>query len=142
MKVLVAYESRGGRTKAAAEAIAEAARAQGADVDVRSTMEAGPEDVKAADVLFAGAWVEGFILFGVGPARAMRRWMEGLPGLEGKRAAVFCTYAFHPRKTLDIMEANLRAKDARVVGRLAAHRRDPGQGTQQLVQSVLTEGET
>ncbi len=137
MKVLVAYESRGGKTKAAAEAVAEAARGRGAEVSLRPLAETGPEDVRAADALFAGTWVEGFILFGVGPARAMRRWLADLPELEGKPVGVFCTYAFHPRRTLDIMESSLRAKGASVEGRLSAHRRDPTLGATELARSVM-----
>jgi len=54
MKVLVAYESRGGRTKRAAEAIADAVRTSGLEADVWPLKEAEPDQVRAADVLFVG----------------------------------------------------------------------------------------
>lgn len=137
MKVLVAYESRGGRTRRAAEAVAEAARAQGHEVTVKPVSEARGQDVEAADFLFAGCWVEGFILFGVGPAKPMRRWIEGLPRLAGKRAAVFCTYAFNPRRTLAKLREDLEAKGAEVVEALAAPGRDPEAGTAEFVRAAL-----
>jgi len=62
MRVLVVYESRRGRTRRAAEAVAEAARRETHDVTVRSIAEASSAEVQETDLLFVGTWVEGFIL--------------------------------------------------------------------------------
>jgi flavodoxin len=137
MKVLVTYESRGGRTLTAAEAIAEAIRAAGHTVAVKPLAEVARDDLLDQDLLFAGTWVEGFFLFGVGPARAALQLLKALPPLGGKSAAVFCTYAFNPRGTLGVLRALLEANGARVVGQKAFNRRHPGQGADVFVRGVL-----
>lgn len=137
MRVLVAYESRGGRTRRAAEEVAREARELGHEAILSPIAEVDAHGVGDAQAVFIGAWVEGFIVFGVGPAAAVRRWIAELPGLDGKPAGVFCTYAFHPRRTLEIMARDLEAKGARVVGRQAAHRRRPEEGAREFVRTVL-----
>lgn len=137
MNVLVTYESRGGRTKRAADAIAEAARATGATVVVSPVSDATSERVEEADVLFVGSWVEGFIVIGVGPAGPALHWIATLPALGGKPAAVFCTYAFNPRGTLAKLEAALAKKGAKVIGARAFHRKAPGAGADGFVKEVL-----
>lgn len=82
MRVLVAYESRGGTTRRTGEAIAEAARSQGHTVTVGPLVDVPPADVGTFDALFVGAWIEGFILFGVRPARAAIEWVRRFPPLE------------------------------------------------------------
>lgn len=81
--------------------------------------------------------MQGYILFGVGPARTARRLLEGLPPLGGRPAAVFCTYAFHPRGTLGVLRSALEAKGAKVVGQRAFHRRQPEQGADGFARDVL-----
>ena len=137
MKVLVAYESRGGRTKRAAEAIADAVRAAGHDVDARPLKEAGPDRIGAADLLFVGSWVEGYLLFGVGPAKAALRWVTGLPPLAGKNTAVFCTYALKPRGTLSTLGSGLKAKGASLRGEAGFHRKRPTEGAAEFAGKVL-----
>ena len=50
MKVLVAYESRSGRTRRAAEAVAAAIRVRGSDVTLKALSETTAEDTEHADV--------------------------------------------------------------------------------------------
>ena len=90
-----------------------------------------------ADALFVGSWVDGFILFGVGPARAAERWLAALPPLDGVKAGVFCTYAFNPRGTLDILTSRLEARGAQVVARHAFNRRAPEAGAERFAREVL-----
>lgn len=138
MEILVTYESRGGTTRRTAEAIAAAARGEGHNVVAIPTIEATPAAVAEADVLFVGSWVEGFVVAGVGPAKAARRFLAGLRALDGKPAAVFCVYAFNPRGTLAAMERALVAAGARVVGKQAFNRRRPEQGAEAFARSVLS----
>ncbi len=138
MEILVTYESRGGMTRRTAEAIAAAARGEGHHVVVIPTREATPKAVADADMLFVGSWVEGFVVAGVGPAKAARRFLAGLASLDGKPAAAFCTYAFSPRGTLATMERALAAAGARVVGKQAFNRRRPEQGAEAFARSVLS----
>ena len=137
MKLLVIYESRGGITKRAAEAVAKAIRAEGHEAILRPVGETGPKDLEGADALFVGSWVEGFILFGVRPARAARAWLTRLPALPGTPAGVFCTYAFHPRGTLAELRRGLEARGANVLADHAFHRRRPEVGAEAFVHALL-----
>jgi flavodoxin len=55
-KILVVYCSLTGNTKAAAEALAEGARAAGAEVVIKNCSEAGPEDLTACDAVALGSY--------------------------------------------------------------------------------------
>ena len=55
-KVLVVYCSMSGNTKAAAEAVAEGARSAGAQVVVKSGIEAGPDDLLACGAVALGSY--------------------------------------------------------------------------------------
>lgn len=137
MNVLVGYESRGGRTKKIAEAIADAARASGSQVRTAPLKEISGAEVTAADAVFVGSWVEGFILFGVGPARGARVWLEGLPALGSKPVGIFCSYGFNPRGTLVTMRRMLEAKGADVTGQGAFRRKESLGGAADLARDVL-----
>jgi flavodoxin len=137
MHILVLYQSRSGHTRHAAEAVARAARDLGHSAAVKSVIEARQADVEQADLLFIGTWVQGFILFGVKPAGA-DLWVPALPKLAGKPVAVFCTYAFNPRRSLDRLSDLLAAQGAVVVGRRAFHRRSPDDGAADFVRQTLS----
>ena len=118
-RVLVCYESEGGKTRAAAETIAGECFASGLDVAISPIDQVGARELAAADVLVIGTWVEGFVVAGVRPARAMRAWLAGLPNLAGRRVALFCTYGVNPRGALDEMAAAVSAKGGVVIDRQA-----------------------
>lgn len=118
-RVLVCYESEGGRTRAAAESIADECFASGFDVAVSSIDVVGARELAAADALIIGTWVEGLVLARVRPARAMRAWLAALPNLAGRRVGLFCTYGVNPRATLDEMARVVTAKGGIVVDRQA-----------------------
>jgi glutamate synthase (NADPH/NADH) small chain len=111
-RVLVCYESRGGRTARAAEIIAGSLRGQGAQVRTLPISQVGLAELAAADLVVAGSWVEGLVVAKVGPARAMRTWLASLPRLGGKQVAVFCTYRAAPKRTLATMTHAFTAKGA------------------------------
>ena len=136
MQVLVIYQSRNGHTRAAAEAVASAARERGCEVVVRSAAEVRKADVEQADALFVGTWVHGMILFGVRPA-GVDQWVPTLPPLNGKPVGVFCTYAFHPHASLKTMGAMIETRGGSLRGQRAFHRRRPGDGADLFVQNVL-----
>jgi hypothetical protein len=87
-------------------------------------------------VLFVGTWVQGMILFGVKPADA-KLWVPSLPSLQNKPIGVFCTYAFNPRNSLNVLGDMLKARGATIVGQKAFHRNKPGDGARRFVESVL-----
>lgn len=133
---LVLYHSRGGTTRTTAEAIAEAARSQHYDVTVKSIIEVQKADIDAADVLFIGTWVQGFILFGVKPADATL-WVRSLPSLANKPTGIFCTYMFNPRGSLNKLASMLQEKGATIVGQQAFNRNRLTAGSEAFVQRVL-----
>ena len=55
-KVLIVYCSMSGNTKAAAEAVAEGARAAGAEAVVKDGLDAQPEDLLGCDALALGSY--------------------------------------------------------------------------------------
>jgi flavodoxin len=136
MNVLIAYNSRTGHTHQAADAIATAARKLGHEASVKRVSEVQAGDVQAADVLFVGTWVAGFILFGVKPAGA-DQWVPALPSLDGKPVAVFCTYAFNPRGSLRTLANLLEKRGAKIQGQHAFHRSQTSAGAEEFVSQVL-----
>lgn len=136
MNVLVLYNSRGGHTFAAAEAIAQATRSLNHTTAIESVSQVRAAEVANADVLFIGTWVQGFILFGVKPAGASL-WVPSLPSLEGKAVGVFCTYLFHPHGSLRTLSKMLEARGATIVGQHAFHRRKPRSGAEAFAQKIV-----
>jgi len=118
-RVLVCYESRGGRTARVAEAVADAVGGHGDQVRVLPIADVGRGELAAADLVVVGSWVEGLVVAGVRPAKPMRAWLAGLPQLGGKPVAVFCTYAVSAKSTLAAMRRALEAAGGVVVGQAA-----------------------
>ena len=141
MKVLVAYESRSGRTRRAAEAVAEAVRTGGSDATLKTLSETTAQDVEHVDAVAVGSWVEGFVVVKVGPAKAALEAVGRLPVMEGKPAAVFCTYAVNPRATLATLRRSLEAKGANVVAENASHRSHPDRGAAELAKRLCSPGD-
>lgn len=139
MHILILYQSRGGNTRRTADSIAQAARALGHTVAVKSVIEVRQADIDQAERLFIGTWVQGFILFGVKPAAA-ELWVAALPALTGKSVAVFCTYAFNPRRSLDRLSALLTARGAKVIAKQAFQRNRLDAGVSEFVQRALASG--
>jgi flavodoxin len=140
VKVLVAYESRGGRTRRAATAIADACRAEGHDVALLPLAQVGRSEVDQCDVAALGAWVEGFIVFGVKPARAATRWLGQAPPLAGKPVGVFVTYAVSPRGSLGVLRRGVEARGGKVVAEHSSRRRDPEAGAAGFARRLLAAG--
>jgi menaquinone-dependent protoporphyrinogen IX oxidase len=141
MQVLVAYESRGGRTHRAAEAVADAIRVLGSEAMVKTLKDTTAEDVDSSDAIAIGSWVEGLIFFKVGPAKAAVAAVERLPALGGKPAAVFCTYGFNPRATLATLRKSLETKGAKVVAQNASPRSHPDRGATELAERICASSE-
>ena len=140
MNILVLYQSRTGNTRQVAEAITRVSHEHNHTVTVKSVIEVRKADVDAADLLFIGTWIQGFILFGVKPAGATL-WVPALPSLAGKPVGIFCTYAFNPHRSLNTLADMLRARGAHIVGQQAFHRRRLDDGVAPYVESVLRAAE-
>ena len=136
MQVLVVYESRGGRTRRAAEAVADAVRARGSEVTLKALKDTTAEDVVRSDAIALGTWVEGLIFFKVGPAKAALAGVKRMPAFGGKQVAVFCTYGFNPRASLATLRQSLEAKGAKVVAENASPRSHPDRGADELAKRL------
>jgi flavodoxin len=97
----IVYESRRGRARRAAEAVAEAAADRGVATLIRSVPEAVTEDLLGAKSLVAGCWTRVDTPFGGEPVRHVVDWIEGLPSLDGMPVGIFCTYTFFPHTFAD-----------------------------------------
>lgn len=135
-RAVVIYESLTGNTARAAHLIGEAARDRGAEVAVYPVTAIGLKDLAEADIVFAGTWVDGLILFGHRPGRAGR--LRAMPVIDGKRVAAFMTYAIHAGRALERFRRLLEERGATVVaGRLLRRDRLP-EGIDDLVDEALS----
>ncbi len=118
-KVLLAVESRGGKTWARAEELAGRLGQRDKEVLLCRLSDLRSEQVAWADLLVIGTWVEGAVVAGVRPARHARQALARLPQLGGTPAAVFCTYGVHPRAALRELRRSVEAHGARVIAQAA-----------------------
>ncbi len=121
MKAALLIESLTGNTWKAGELIADDLRQEGWDITglarLRSPDYAAIQD---ADIVLVGTWVHG--LFVIGQTPWALATISNLPAMRGKRAAVFCTFALNPGKSLDRLTGAVEATGAAVVGGLALSR--------------------
>ncbi len=116
MNVAIVYDSKTGTTKAAAEAMADLVRAAGHQCTVSSVQDADPAPVSAADAICIGSWCKGLFFIRQHATPATMEFIDGLGNLEGKPAAVFCTYKTAVGRMLTKMAAQLRNRGADVTG--------------------------
>jgi flavorubredoxin len=114
MRVLVLYETHHGYTLTVARAIRDDIRARGLDATTAAIRTVDAGTVAAADALVVGSWTAGKIVIGVGPPAEARDAIERLPRLDGRPAAVFCTYGVAPRGTLTTLASRLIGRGATV----------------------------
>lgn len=136
-RVLVAYESRGGRTARAARLIAEGLRPTGAVVRTVPLSQAGIAELTATDLLIVGTWVEGFVVAGVRAAHATRAWLAELPRIPGLRTAAFCTFAVAPAGALTAVRQALEDRGAVVLSEGAFGRGDIADDVAQFTKGLL-----
>ena len=111
MNVLVVYASLTGNTQKLAAAMAEKL-----DVAPRRIEEAPA--VGEGDLLLLGSGV-----YWNRPARAVRRYLQDLPSLEGVRVALFGTYGGAPHQ-IDAMAKIVQRKGGEIFGRFSCRGRD------------------
>lgn len=123
MRLAIVYDSRTGTTKAAAEMMAEVAISKGHDCSVVPVQGADPADVSGADAVCVGSWTEGLFFILQHATKATMEFIDTL-SLEGKPAAVFCTYKTSVGKMLPKMAQAMTDRGAPVTGQFKA--RGPG----------------
>ncbi|MHB1486879.1 MAG: FAD-dependent oxidoreductase [Acidimicrobiales bacterium] len=121
---LVVFESRSGHTERLAMQIAGELARKGAEVRTRRLAGVGLAELATVDLVVLGTWVEGFVVAGVGPARATRAWLDRLPGLGATKFATFCSYGIAPKDTLAHLRRTIEAKGGQVVAESAFGPRD------------------
>ena len=116
MRVAIVFDSATGRTRAAAEEMAEAVRAAGHECTLGSVQDADPAEVSAADAVCVGSWTQGLYVVLQHATKATMDFIERLGPLDGKPAAVFCTYKLAAGRMLPKMAARLEGRGANVTG--------------------------
>jgi flavodoxin I len=121
MKAAMLVESLTGNTWRAAELIAEDLRQEGWTITGLDKLRSPDYTaIQEADLVLVGTWVHGLFVVGQTPWAAST--ISNLPAMRGKRAAVFCTFALNPGKSLDKLTGAVHATGADVVGGLALSR--------------------
>jgi flavodoxin len=116
VNVAIVFDSKTGTTKAAAEAMAELVRAAGHQCTVSPVQDADPATVSAADAICVGSWCKGLFFILQHATEATMDFIDGLPSLDGKPVAVFCTYKTAVGGMLSKMTASLQSRGAAVTG--------------------------
>jgi flavodoxin len=121
MKAAILIESLTGNTWKAGELIASRLQEENWSISgFSSVKEPDFAGIQAADVVVIGTWVHGLFVVGQAPWAVDR--LRALPAMAGKQAAVFCTFALNPGKSLDVMTRTISSRGADVIGGLALHR--------------------
>ncbi len=142
----IVYESRRGRARRAAEAVAEAAAARGVPTLTRSIEQAVPDDILESSALIIGCCVQIDTPGGGDPVRSTAVWIGSLPELNGKPIGLFCTYTFFPHtfadtatRTAEALAAMSRAveeKGGKVVSSHSLHFQAFDTGAETIVAEV------
>jgi hypothetical protein len=135
MRAVVIYESMTGNTARAARLIGAAAEAAGAEVAVFPIDQIGLKELAEADIVFVGTWVDGLVLFGHRPGRKGK--LQRMPVIDGKRAAIFMSYAIHAGKALDRFARVVEERGATVVARRLFRRDHLEAGVDDFVHNAL-----
>lgn len=121
MRAALVVESLTGHTWKAAELIADGLSQHGWSITGLSKVKQPDHaSIQAADVVLVGTWVHGLFVVGVQPFALPT--ISHLPAMQGKRAAVFCTFALNPSKSLAKLSGAVGATGADVIGGLALSR--------------------
>ncbi len=135
MRAAVIYESKTGNTARAAQAIVEALEAHGVTASASPTTQVDLQAVSDADLLIIGTWTHGLFLFGMGPAGEMN--FLKMPVIDGKKTAIFCTYAHDPGKTLSKFDKIITKRGGDVIGGYAIKRTELREGAEELVGRLM-----
>lgn len=136
MKAAILVESLTGNTWKAGERIADLLQQEQWTITgldrVRQPDHAALQD---ADLVIVGTWVHGLFVVGQAP------WGLGaigkIPMISGKKAAVFCTFALNPAKTLDKLTNAVIGRGADVLGGVALNRAKLDEHSEVFVDRLL-----
>jgi hypothetical protein len=136
MKAAILVESLTGNTWKAGERIGGLLQQEGWTITgLDRVREPNHGAIQDADIVLVGTWVHG--LFVVGQAPWGLGGIAKLPAMRGKKAAVFCTYALNPAKTLDKLTTSIMDRGADVLGGVALHRSKLDEHAEAFVDRLL-----
>ncbi len=135
MRAIVIYESLTGNTRKAGHLIADELTRSGIEASACPINEVNHQALSEADLVIVGSWTDGLFFFGQRPGRIGR--LAKLPVIDGKRAAVYCTYAIDTGKTLDKLAAIVGRRGGNVIGGVAIKRTNLEQGSIDFVDRLV-----
>ena len=135
MRALIAYESMTGTTKFAAEVMAVELLASGVATRVVSVGDVTEADVADAGLVIVGTWTDGLLLVGQRPGKGAK--LRRLPSLDGKRVAVYCTFAVDSGRTLEKLSRICSDLGGDVLGGMALHRKRVSEGAREFADRLL-----
>ncbi len=135
MRAIVIYESLTGNTAEAGQLIADELTRSGVETVACPINEINLQALSEADLVIVGSWTDGLFFFGQRPGRIGR--LAKLPVIDGKKAAVYCTYAINAGKTLDKLSGIVGRRGGDVIGGVAIKRNDLAGGAVDFVDRLL-----
>lgn len=139
MHVAIVYDSRTGTTEGAARDMARIAESAGHTCSVTRVKDADESTVAEADVVCVGSWTQGLFFVLQHATKATMKFIDGLPDLHGKPAAVFCTYKTSPGHLLNTMAHHLQHRGARVTGHFRSRGPTAGDGFRAWLSDIVIE---
>lgn len=136
MKAVVIYESLTGNTAQAGQLIAEELTRFGVEAVACPITMVNLPALSEAELVVVGSWTDGLVFAGQKPGRAGR--LMKMPVIDGKLAAVYCTYAVKHGKTLPKLERIVRMRGGSVIGGYAIHRNKMDAGVTEFVGRLLS----
>lgn len=135
MNATVIYESLTGNTELAGQIIARELNAAGIETVACPITQVDMQSLSRSELVIVGSWTDGLFFFGQRPGRSNR--LAKMPVIDGKQAAVYCTYALHTGKTLEKLSRIVRMRGGDVVGGVAIRRDDIEAGAVEFVDRLL-----
>ncbi len=135
MKAIVIHESLTGNTREVGNSIAEELRASGIEAMSCRIDRVDLQWLSDSDLVIVGTWVDGLFFFGQKPGRPWK--LAKLPVIDGKKAAVFVTYAVDPGKTLEKLGGIVRRRGGDVIGGFAIKRDNLAGGASEFVDRLI-----
>jgi hypothetical protein len=134
--VAIIYESLTGTARRAARELAAGLEAAGHTATASPITRIDYQSLTDADLVVIGTWTDGFVFVGQRPGRASR--LRALPALNGKRCAVYCTYAIDAGNVLEKTAAIVEACGGDVVGGMTVRRDRVDADVAELLDRLLT----
>lgn len=135
MKAIVIYESLTGNTRDAGHLIGAELNRSGVETVVSPITEINLQALSEADLVIVGSWTDGLFFFGQRPGRIGR--LVNLPVIDGKKSAVYCTYAVNAGKTLEKLSGIIGRRGGNVIGGVAIKRTNLEDGAIDFVDRLL-----